>query len=370
MPYLPRRLSENSNMKIPKLVIRKNFNKSEIKRILIRMPNWVGDAVMSLPALEAVKENFPECSITLLAKPWVVPLFEDNPAVNRIITFTREGGFFRKLSEMIQVIKEIRNQKFDLAILFQNAFEAALLSRIGGVRFRLGYNTDGRSLLLTHRVIRNEEILNVHLIEYYLSILRAMGWEAKSREPSLKLDRKYLLDAGKLLHLNGIAPEDFLVGLNPGAMFGGAKKWPPDRFAKIGDMAVENWRAKVVILGTRSEMEVCDTLARSMKQNVLNLCGKTTLAEVIGVIGKCNFFVTNDSGLMHISAALGVPTLAIFGPTDHVATGPRGARTKIVKHDIECAPCLKQECLTDHHCMLSIEAEEVWDEMVKFRREE
>ena len=166
--------------------------------------------------------------------------------------------------------------------------------------------------------------------------------------------------AGELLHSHGIGQEDYLLGLNPGAIFGDAKRWPPERFAMIGDMAVEKWGARVVIMGSQSEVGICNTLDLTMSHNALNLCGKTSLGEAIGVIGKCNFFLTNDSGLMHISAALGVPTLAIFGSTDHVATSPRGPKTKIVKHDIECAPCLKPECPTDHRCMLSIEPEEIF----------
>jgi len=354
-------------MKIPELVANKEIDRTEIKRILVRMPNWVGDAVMALPALEAVRVIFPASSITLLAKPWVEPLFEDNPAVDRIITFRKDGGYLAKLGETLRVIKNIRNDKFDLAILFQNAFEAAFLGCMGGARFRLGYNTDGRGFLLTHRVIRNNDVLRGHLVEYYLSILRAMGWEAKSCDPSLQLDRKYIQKAGELLHSHGIGQEDYLLGLNPGAIFGNAKRWPPERFAMIGDMAVEKWGARVVIMGSQSEVEICNTLDLTMSHNALNLCGKTSLGEAIGVIGKCNFFLTNDSGLMHISAALGVPTLAIFGSTDYVATSPRGPKTKIVKHDIECAPCLKPECPTDHRCMLSIEPEEVWEEMNNFR---
>ena len=355
-------------MKIPKLITNKKTDRSEIKRILVRMPNWVGDAVMALPALQAVREIFPECSITLLAKPWVKPLFEDNPAVEHVITFRKEGGYFEKLREIVRVIKAIRKNNFDLAILFQNAFEAAFLSCMGGVKFRLGYNTDGRGFLLTHRVIRNDDVLKGHLIEYYLSILRAMGWEAKSRDPLLKLSSKYIKGAEELILSHGVGQGDFLVGLNPGAIFGDAKRWPPDRFAGIGDMAVEKWGANVVIMGSQSEIDICNTLARSMNNNVLNLCGKTSLSEAIGVISRCKFFVTNDSGLMHVSAALGVPTLAIFGSTDNVATGPRGPKTQIIKHEIDCAPCLKPECTTDHRCMLSIEPEEVWEEMVKFRR--
>jgi len=268
---------------------------------------------------------------------------------------------------MVRLIVLIRKHKFDLAILFQNAFEAALLAYLGGVRLRLAYETDGRGFLLTHRIIRNDNVLNVHLVEYFLSILRAMGWDAASRDPSLYVGREHLQKARELIRSNGIKQGDFLIGLNPGAIFGEAKRWPPDRFARIGDWAVEEWDAKVVIMGSQSEMDICKVLDRCMIHSPLNLCGRTSLGEAVGLISRCNFFVTNDSGLMHIAAALDVPTVAIFGSTDPVATGPRGPKSKIVKHGIECSPCLKTECPTDHRCMLSIKPEEVWEEMVNLR---
>ncbi|HBF42796.1 MAG TPA: lipopolysaccharide heptosyltransferase II [Desulfobacteraceae bacterium] len=345
-----------------KVVGNKPIDKSEIKRILIRATNWVGDVVMTMPALEAVKENFPESSITVLAKPWVISLFEDHPSVNEIIPY-RKGEGLVDFSEVIRIIGLIRRGKYDLAILFQNAVEAALLAYLGSVRFRVGYNTDGRGLLLTHRIIRNNRILKVHQVEYYLSILRAVGWKATGRDPCLYVAQKDSERAVALLSSNGIKQKDFIVGISPGAIFGGAKRWPVDRFARIGDWAVERWDAKVLIMGAQKEMNICRMLCDSMSHTSFNVCGRTSLGEAMGLVGLCRFFVTNDSGLMHIAAALGVPTLAIFGSTDPVTTGPRGTRTRIVKHDIDCAPCLKHECPTDHRCMLSIEAEEVWKEM-------
>lgn len=350
-----------------RVIGKKQIEKSEIRNILVRATNWVGDAVMTLPALEAVRENFPSSSITVLAKPWVVPLFENHPVVDRVLAFNKGQGLLAALGEMIRIIKLIRKSNFDLAIIFQNAFEAALLTCLGGVGFRLGYNTDGRGLLLTHRVIRTEEVLKVHQVEYYLSILRAVGWAATSRDPTLYVAREYLQKARLIIDENGIKQGDFLIGLNPGAIFGGAKRWPADRFAKIGDLAVRNWGAKVMVMGSRSEMDICKNLCASMRHKALNLCGRTSLGEAMGLISQCRFFVTNDSGLMHIAAGLGVPTVAIFGPTDPVATGPRGPKTRIIKHDIKCSPCLEPECPTDHRCMLSIEPEQVWEEMRDLR---
>jgi len=354
---------------VPKLLAREKIDKAKVKRILIRATNWVGDAVMTLPALEAVKENFPSASITVLAKPWVAPIFSKHPAVDRIFTFNKGEGAFTGLGEMIRTIRLIRKGRFDLAILFQNAFEAALLAYTGGVKYRLGYRTDGRGFLLTHRIMPSDEVLKIHQSVYYLSILSAMEWEAKSRNPTIHVSQEDKDSADRILGLEGIKERDLLVGLSPGAIFGGAKRWPPERFAEIGDRAVEEWGAKVLIFGSGKEKEICSHVCSSMGHRSLNLCGRTSLNVVMGLISRCLFFATNDSGLMHIAAALGVPTVAIFGPTDHVATGPLGPKTMIIRHEIECAPCLKPECPTDHRCMLSIGSDEVWEGMERLRKE-
>ena len=359
-------LSKVSELKV---IGSKEIDKSKVRRIMVRATNWVGDAVMTLPALEAIRENFPHSSITVLGKPWMLPLLENHPAVDRVITLRKEGRYLADLVEVIRVIRYIRKQRFDLAVLFQNAFEAALLAYLGRAGFRLGYNTDGRGLLLSHRVIRNDEVLKVHQVEYYLSILRAMGWNAVSRDPSLYVDKKNLNGARRIMDSDGIKKGDFLVGLSPGAIFGDAKRWPSERFARIGDWVVERWGARVVVMGSKKEIDICRGLSNFMANRPVNLCGRTSLGEAMGVISRCRFFVTNDSGLMHMAAALSVPTVAVFGSTDPVATGPRGPKTRIVKHDIECAPCLKPTCPRDFRCMLSIEPEEVWDAMEALRED-
>ncbi|MBW1733511.1 MAG: lipopolysaccharide heptosyltransferase II [Deltaproteobacteria bacterium] len=346
------------------------MDKKGIRRILIRSTNWVGDAVMTLPALEAVRDNFPQARITVLGKPWVAPIFSAHPAVDSVLPFNKGEGAFTGFREVARVIRLIRRQRFDLAILFQNAFEAALLCFMGGVRFRVGYATDARGFLLTHSIEPERKVLKLHQSEYYLSILRAMGWEAKSRDPVLHLSSKDRDSAGAVLEREGIGKDEVVVGLGPGAIFGGAKRWPPARFARLGDRAVEEWGARVLILGSGREEDLCGAVCSSMAHDSLNLCGRTSLNVAMGLISRCRIFVTNDSGLMHVACALRVPTVAIFGPTDHVATGPRGPGAVVVRHDTECAPCLKQECPVDHRCMLAIGWEEVWEKITGLWRDD
>lgn len=352
-----------------KVRFRHKISPYEIKRILVRSANWVGDTVMMLPSLVAVRETFPRAEITVLANPWVLPLLENHPAVDRTIVIDKGRGVIRAAKEVLLIISRLRNVRFDLAVLFQNAFEAALLSYLGGVRYRVGYNTDGRALFLTHRVIRDKAILSAHQVDYFLGLAHAMGWQVKETNPVVYLNKEDSKAVDMMLSSEGVCENDMLVGLNPGAAYGPAKRWPAERFAVIGDWASKRWGAKVVLFGSPAEAAVAEEVEMRMNAQSLNVCGKTTLGQAMALIKRCDFFLTNDSGLMHVAAALNRPLVAIFGPTDHVQTRPVSRNARVVRHDIECSPCLKQMCPLDHRCMLSIEPHEVWREMEDLRNE-
>jgi heptosyltransferase-2 len=317
---------------------------------------------MTLPALEAIRECFPEKTVTVLAKPWVSPLFENHPMVDEVLSIGKERGFFLSLVEIFKVASQIRRSKFDLAILFQNAFEAALIAYLAGIKYRVGYKTDHRGFLLSHPIIKDDKN-DSHQVEYYLSLVRAMGCKAKSKDPELYVSKEYDTNTFSDFFGGGIARNDLILGLGPGASFGPAKRWPPDRFASLADMAVEKWNAKVFIFGSKAEKDICNQVSRRMNYSSINLCGETELEEAMALIKRCNMFVSNDSGLMHMAAALSVPLVAVFGSTDPVATGPRGSNTRIVRHQVDCSPCLQRKCPTDYRCMLSISPEDVWNEM-------
>ena len=347
----------------------REIDRTGIDRILVRSTNWVGDAVMTLPALEAVKENFPGSFVSVLAKPWVEPVFRNHPGVDEILILQKGGGAFTGIGELLRVIGSVRKGAFDLAILFQNAFEAALISWAGGVRLRAGYNTDGRGLLLTHGVARTRDVLDVHQVEYYLSLLQRLGLKAEKKDPILHLSAEERAAALQRLRVPGIEEGAPLVGLNAGAVFGGAKRWSPERFATVGDRAIEEWGARVLVFGSAGERKIGEKVIAAMSHAATDLCGRTSLREAIALVGMCDIFVTNDSGLMHVACALNVPTVAVFGPTDQVATGPRGKRIRVVNHRVHCSPCLKPECPTDHRCMNAIGVEEVWKEMQDLRND-
>jgi heptosyltransferase-2 len=348
---------------------RRIISPETINKILVRSANWVGDAVMMLPSLVALRKAFPHAQVTVLANPWVIPLLKNHPAVDRTLILDKGRGWLSACKELARIIFQLRGERFDLAVLFQNALEAAFLASLGGVRYRVGYDTDGRGLFLTHKVERDRAILLVHQVEYFLGLIEAMGWEVEGREPIVYLNDEDARSAATMLCSKGIDDDRLVVGLNPGATYGSAKRWPVDRFAVIGDWASERWDAKVVLFGSFSERDIAAQVSRLMRSHPINLSGETTLGEAMALIKRCNCFVTNDSGLMHIAAAFSTPLLAVFGPTDQLQTGPIGKNTRIVRHSFECTPCLKEVCPLDHRCMLSIEPEEVWNEMESLRRE-
>ena len=349
---------------------RHKISNQEVKKILVRSTNWIGDTVMMLPSLMALKKNFPHAQITVLAKPWVIPLLKDHPSVNKTMIFSKNGSVLSSLRELLRIISWLRSERFDMAVLFQNAFEAAFLAYAGKITYRIGYTTDGRGFLLTHKVKRDRHILSVHQVEYFLNLIEAMNCHVEERKPLLYVNEEDSRASSLMLSSRGIEDRSFIIGINPGAEYGSAKRWPEERFAVVGKWAAERWNAKVVIFGSSSETEISAKVASLMRPaNSVNLCGHTTLGQAMALIKRCNFYLTNDSGLMHIAAAFNIPLVAIFGPTDHVVTSPVSNNARIIRHSIDCSPCLKEVCPSDHRCMLSIEPEEVWEKMAELKKE-
>jgi len=337
-----------------------------VKRILVRATNWIGDSIMTLPALMEIRRNFPHAQISVLLRPWVRPIFESLPYVDQIINYDKKKGMVQNLAEFVRITSLLRAKRFDMAILFQNAFEAALIAFLSGIRVRLGHDTDGRGFLLSHPVKKGK---GQHQIRNYLDLLKGIGLEVEEMDPLLSIKGEYIANAQSVLKENDIEPGEFVIALAPGAIYGPAKRWPAEYFAIIGDWIRKRWGAKVLIMGSDRERDVCSHVQAMMKEGSLNLCGKTSLGTSMGIIKNCNMLVSNDSGLMHVGAALGVPTVAIFGSTDPQATGPRGAYCRIIKHDIPCSPCFRRECPYDLECLYSVRPEDVWEKMEELQNE-
>jgi heptosyltransferase-2 len=340
-----------------------------VKRIIIRSTNWVGDAVLTTPAVRAVRKNFPDAEITMLAKPWVAPIFYNNPHVDHVIYYEREGRH-RRWSGKVRLVKALRKGKFDLAILFQNAFEAAILTYLAGVPNRLGYDTDNRRFLLTHSIKMTPRLKQIHEIDYYLGILQAVGLKVGGRALTLRVTDQERNRASEILKKQHVTTRDKLVGVSPGATYGSAKRWFPERYAALCDKIHESYGVRIIIFGGPGEEGTGCRVSESMRHPSVNLCGKTTLRETAALIERCRLFVTNDSGLMHIADALSVPLVAIFGSTNPITTGPSGPRSRVVRASVSCSPCLKPECPTDHKCMADISVDRVWAETDALLRED
>ncbi len=327
------------------------------RKILVRGTNWIGDAVMTTPALTALRSCCPHAEIVLLVNPLVAPLFQHHPAVDRVLVYARKGqhrgmrGFFR-------MVQELRRERFDAAILLQNAIEAALLTFAARIPRRAGYATDGRRLLLTDPVTASAADKKLHHTAYYLTLLDRLGLCNKRamQHParlSLYLTPQEQTWAHTTLNSANV------IAMNPGAAYGSAKRWFPDRFAAVADTLAQRYGATIVLTGGPSEREIGEDIAAFMQHDCINMVGKTDVRQMMALLGSSRLLVTNDSGPMHVASALGVPIVAVFGPTDHTTTSPVSERVKIVRKEIECAPCLLRQCPTDHKCMQNINSDEV-----------
>ncbi len=328
------------------------------RNILIRGTNWIGDAVMTLPAVRAIRNTFPGARISVLAKPWVAEIFNICKDIDEVIVFQSPGSH-SGIAGKLRLAKELKARRFDTAILLQNAIEAAIITWLAGIHVRGGYNSDGRGLLLTHSVQRTEDVRKVHQIQYYLEMVKSLGCHSAEANVHLHPGNEYQLLSEKIFSEHVIVRQGHIIGLAPGAAYGPAKRWFPERFAAVSDRLVEGLSAQVILFGSSEDRQTTDLVAKHAHHPLINLAGKTNLKEAIAVISRCSLFISNDSGLMHVAGALNIPTIAIFGSTNPVTTSPVGDRSIVIYKGASCSPCLKEICPTDFRCMDAISVEEV-----------
>ncbi|MBF0202322.1 MAG: hypothetical protein HQK66_13635 [Desulfamplus sp.] len=456
-----------------------NFWKIKQMKILIRAANWVGDAIMTTPVIRAVRRHYPSAHITLLAKPWVIPVFHHNPNIDTILLYD-DGGRHTRGWGTIRLARDLRRHGFDMAILMQNAFEAALITFLAGIPRRIGYNTDGRTLLLNPSIKMDKALKKGHLVDYYRGILKGASITDHGPDLDIFITQEERLNALKILDSHGIVsgvvtgtlpdavpgtlPDAVparqgdgrdegdgkdvgkpphiginhggktpltginhgekppltginhgkkppLIGINPGATGGTAKRWFPHRYGELAKQLHEYLKeqygdgkelygdgkeidgtklyedgkemhgdeksphrvqkpargdhaSRILIFGGPGEAELGDRINRLSGDVCINLAGMTTLREAFALIQLCDLFITNDSGLMHGAAALGTPLIAIIGSTDPGATGPTGERSKVVRTEVPCTPCLKKHCPGDHLCMELVSVDMVMEAAV------
>jgi heptosyltransferase-2 len=334
-------------------------------KILVRATNWVGDAVMSLPALAALRAHFPSAHIAMLARPWVADLYRHEPFADEIIPY-QPGSGWQGIQNRRAAARALQQQQFDCALLLQNAFDAAFITWLARIPRRIGYARDGRGLLLTDAIARPRRgALPPHESFYYLELLRQIGWlDALPAEALIRLEGRFQARAAgqqRWLDMGWTGP---VIGVSPGAAYGNAKRWLPERFAEAAARIAVDAGARVALFGSGAEKQIAEDIRLDLERRGVearNFAGATSLGEFIERAAACALVLTNDSGAMHIASALDVPTVTVFGATNHVTTGPTGPRARIVRHDVDCSPCMLRECPLDHRCMKAVSAAEVAD---------
>lgn len=341
----------------------------EIKRVLVRAPNWIGDSVMCLPALESLKALFPSSEITVLTKPRSVPVFQNNPFIKDVFGYDDKKRH-KGLRGRLRLAGELKERRFDLAVLFQNAFDAAFISFAARIPERAGYARDLRSGLLTKAIRVTDEIKKQHQVFYYLNIVENLGGRASTQVPRVYLSGDESAWADEFIKKNGLAGTN-LVGAAPGASYGPAKKWPAGNFARVLNMLSRSFNCVPVVFGGAEDMEVCSELAGRIEGKYLNVAGSMTLRRFMALLARVKVLITNDSGPMHISSAMNVPTIAIFGSTDPLLTGPLSERARVVIKKTECSPCFERTCRFGHYrCLRAIGPDEVFNEAAELMRRE
>jgi len=333
-------------------------NSKELK-IVILAPNWIGDAVLSLPLMDACLQLWPRAKLTVLARAQVAELFEAREPEVRVLEYERINGP-QRLRSLMSLGRRLRREGFDLALLLPNSLSSAIMARLAGVPQRVGYSTDGRGWLLTQRLGDRRKERGLHQVDYYLGLLHRFGGYREDRIPRLKLKGEVTERGLALLNMLGIDRNELLIGVHPGAAYGETKRWFPERFARVMDMLQKPGR-KLILLGGPGEERLAERVSTITAHPPINTVGKTTIAEALVLISRGGLFLSNDSGLMHAAAAMRIPQVALFGSTDPEKTAPLNDKAVVIHPEgVSCTPCFKSECQENLECMRAITVDEVY----------
>lgn len=342
----------------------------KIERIVVRGTNWVGDAVMTIPALRQLRRLFPDAHITLATRSWAEGLYQDVEFIDDLMVHKGSG-----LRSVVQQVREWRKRNFDLAIILPNSLETALVASLARTPLRIGYATEGRQKLLTHPLDLPESRSSQHEVFYYLNIIARLEWLLNrgqsfldsQPDASLEVTEPRRVAARKTLRAYGIrgwpgiTDGRPLIALCPGSTNSRAKRWPTDRYAALADRLIDQCGADVLLVGSAAEEEVSLQVQKQMRNRSVTLTGKTDLTELVAVLSLVDLLVTNDTGPAHIAAAVGRPTLVIFGPTNPLTTRPFSPFGEVIRHPPDCAPCMLRDCPIDHRCMTAVSVDELFD---------
>jgi len=324
-----------------------------MKRLVILAPNWLGDAVMALPAIADVRRASPSSTMAIAARPAIAPLFSMVPGVDETIVLQPPAAVGR-VKGWRSMGAELAGKQFDTAILLPNSMHAALIASRAGIAERWGYRSGWRGRLLTRAARRPS---HVHQAEYYQHLVGALGFPNGANEPAIVVPAAAREAAGRILEIAGWNGTTPLMALAPGAAYGGAKRWPPAYFAELASLLAADGVA-CVLVGSSADAPTAMLIRRAFPA-VLDIVGQTDLPALAGVMTICRGLVTNDSGAMHLAAAAGASVTAVFGPTNEKATRPLGDAHVVLTNPVWCRPCMLRECPIDHRCLNRIGAARV-----------
>ena len=334
-------------------LMRREFRR--VENILIKAPNWMGDVIMTLPAISYIKKVFPETIVKVLIKENLADLIRYNRDIDEVMTYTQHRFPMRILDE-INIIKRIRRQYFNLAVVFPYSISSALWMKLACIPIRLGANVRKRNIFLTHTISPRD--FEEHQSDYFMRIVRRLGTKDLHFNPAVSIGERENQKAESILKELKIR-QSVRVGIHPGAAYGPAKRWLPENFAKLIDK-LGNDGVAVMLFGSKSEKVIIEDIISKTRSKPINLCGKFSIAELSSMMKKCDVVVTNDSGPMHLAGAVGTKLVAIFGSTSPKATSPSG-KYEIIWKNVDCSPCFKRQCRRNFKCMTSISADEVYD---------
>jgi len=325
------------------------------QRIVVKEVNWLGDLVMSLPALRAIRRFFPRARISVVTKSALASFFDGVEWIDEVIPYSVHRGI-RGLDDRRALVNAIRSRGFDLAVLFPNSFESALWVWMARIPRRAGYIRDFRGPLLTDKIAPPPQAMNDHQVHYWLAMVQStIGASGDAQDFALTADPNRLQEMTAWLKPRRRRKGSPLIALAPAAAFGPAKKWPTMHFVQLIDDLAERHDAECVLVGAPDERPQCATIASASRHGAMIAAGETSVGQLVALLKLADGFVGNDSGAMHVAAALGQPTVGIFGSTNPARTGPLGPRTRVLWQHLICSPCLARTCRFGHYnCLREI----------------
>lgn len=339
----------------------KSLQGIEFRNIIVRMPNWIGDMVMATPILSDLRKVYPNARITAMCRAPICDLLREDPEVDELFCFSKTSSFSRRADKK-NIIEKLRHGKYDLGVLLTHSLSSSWWFWQGGVKTKLGYDCNGRRFLLSESIPLPEHVERQHLVVTYKMLLEPLGIPVSQTKPRLFLSDKEVNHAKMLLEQHGVSKDSIIIGINPGATYGSAKCWLPERFREVAQKLLEDPNYYIVFFGDQPTAPLVKQICQGLGPRVINLAGLTSLREVAALIHLCDVLLTNDSGPMHIADALGTKIVALFGSTNEIVTGPYSTGKVIHKH-AECSPCYQRTCPIDFRCMKGIEADEVYEKI-------